>query len=75
MIVTFYVSISDGSYFGGRRWTLDDNCSLTGRYKEVEDGTIFVEILLNRWKFTSLVWVDEHTFVFTKEPKIYNCRS
>ena len=74
MIVTFYVSASEGTFFGGKRWTLDDNCSLTGRYKEVEDGTIFVEVLLKRWKFTSLVWSDEDSFSFIREPKIYNCR-
>lgn len=74
MIVTFYVNLEVGSFFGGYRWTLGNNCSLTGRYKEVEDGTIFVEVILKKWFFTETVWVDEHTFIFTAYPKIYNCR-
>jgi hypothetical protein len=74
MIIDFYVSINHGTFFGGDRWTLDNNCSLTGRYKENIDGNIFVEVLLKKWIFTKLVWVDEYTFKFTETPLIYNCR-
>ena len=55
------------------------NDMITGRYKELNDGSIYVEILephhiLWLYRYTKTRWIYEENIKFEKEVTIYDCK-